>query len=138
MGQWLGVHTFTSTAQVQSLVWQLRSHIKLFHIVTKKKKKKKEEEDHIARYLNIFFNLLKYGRFTIVSDIQRRVQLFLLFFGGGLHVQPMEVPRLGVQSELPLQPCATATVTQDLSRVCNLHHSSQQLWTLNPLSGARD
>ena len=27
---------------------------------------------------------------------------------------------------------------QDLSRVCDLHHSSRQYWILNPLSKARD
>ena len=32
----------------------------------------------------------------------------------------------------------TATATPDLSRVCNLHHSSWQRWILNPLSEARD
>ena len=51
----------------------------------------------------------------------------------------MEVPRLGVQSELqlPAYTTATATAVQDLSHV-NLHHSSRQLQTLNPLSEARD
>ena len=48
----------------------------------------------------------------------------------------MEAPRLGVKSELQL--LATATATQDPSWVCYLHHSSQQRWILNPLSGARD
>ena len=32
----------------------------------------------------------------------------------------------------------TATATPDPSRVCNLHHSSQQRQILNPLSEARD
>ena len=44
----------------------------------------------------------------------------------------MEVPRLGVKSELQLPAHVTATATQDLSCVCNLHHSSQQCWILNP------
>ena len=52
----------------------------------------------------------------------------------------MEVPRLGVELELLLLTCATAaaTATQDLSRVCDLRHSSWQRWILNPLSEARD
>ena len=50
----------------------------------------------------------------------------------------MEVPRLGVESELQLPAYATATATRDLSYICNLHHSSQQRWILNPLSEARD
>ena len=33
---------------------------------------------------------------------------------------------------------ATATATQDPSRVCDLHHSSQQHWILNPLIEARN
>ena len=60
---------------------------------------------------------------------------FLLFRP---HPWPMEVPRLGVQSELQLLPYTTATATPDLSRVCDLHHSSRQWRTLNPLSRARD
>ena len=50
----------------------------------------------------------------------------------------MEVPRLGVQLELHLLAYATATAMQDLSCVCDLHHSSQQHRILNPLSEARD
>ena len=34
--QLLGLSAFTATAQVQSLVWELRSHIKLMLIVAKK------------------------------------------------------------------------------------------------------
>ena len=50
----------------------------------------------------------------------------------------MEVPRLGVQSELQLLAYAIATATWDPSNVCELGHSSQQLWILNPLSEVRD
>ena len=50
----------------------------------------------------------------------------------------MEDPGLGVQSELHLQAYTTATAIWDLSHICNLHHSSQQHWILNPLSKARD
>ena len=49
----------------------------------------------------------------------------------------MEVLRVGVEME----PCplsyTTATATQDPSRICDLHHSSQQCWILNPLNKAR-
>ena len=38
----------------------------------------------------------------------------------------MEVPRLGVESELQLLAYTTATAMLDLSCVCDLHHSSQQ------------
>ena len=49
----------------------------------------------------------------------------------------MEVPRLGVQSELQLPAYTTATATSDLSCVCDLRHSSQQCRILNQLSKAR-
>ena len=49
------------------------------------------------------------------------VCLFLLYWATLVH---MEVPRLGVKSELLLLlACATAPVTPDPSLVCNLHHS---------------
>ena len=48
------------------------------------------------------------------------------------------VPRLEVESELPLLAYTTATATPDLSQVCDLHHSSRQHWILKPLSWPRD
>ena len=50
----------------------------------------------------------------------------------------MEVPRLGVEWELQMPAYTTATATQDPSRICELHHSSQQCQILNPLSEGRD
>ena len=50
----------------------------------------------------------------------------------------MEVPRLGVQSELQLPAYATATAMQDPCGICDLHYSSWLCWILNPLSEARD
>ena len=49
----------------------------------------------------------------------------------------MEVPRLGVQSELQLPGYTTATATRDPSGLCDLHHSSWQRRILDPLSEAR-
>ena len=57
--------------------------------------------------------------------------IFFFFCFLGLHPQHMEVPRLGVESELQL--LATAIATPDPSLVCDLHHSSQQCQILNPL-----
>ena len=34
--------------------------------------------------------------------------------------------RLEVESKLQLSVCTTATATRDLSRLCDLHHSSRQ------------
>ena len=50
----------------------------------------------------------------------------------------MEVPRLGVESELQLPAYTAATATPDPSRICDLHPSSRQLQILNPLNEARD
>ena len=62
---------------------------------------------------------------------------FFNFLFLGLNLQLMEVPRLGVESELQPPAYATATATQDPSHVCNLHHSSRQRQILNPLSKSR-
>ena len=48
----------------------------------------------------------------------------------GPHLQHMEVPRLGVESELALLAYATATAMPDPSHICDLHHSSWQSWIL--------
>ena len=50
----------------------------------------------------------------------------------------MEVIRLGIELELQLQAYTTVTATSDPSRICNLHHNSQQHWILNPLREAKD
>ena len=50
----------------------------------------------------------------------------------------MEVPGLGVDMELQLPAYATATVTPDLSHICDLDHSLQQCQILIPLSESRD
>ena len=67
---------------------------------------------------------------------------FFFFFGFlpflGLFPRHMEVPRLGVESELQLPAYPRATATRDPSHVCSLHHSSWQRRILNPLSEARD
>ena len=57
------------------------------------------------------------------------VSLFTFFFFLGHHLQHMEVPKLGVESELQL-PAHT--------HVCDLHHTSWQCRILNRLSEARD
>ena len=59
--------------------------------------------------------------------------LFSVFLG--LHPQPMEVPRLGVELELQLPASTTATAMRD--PICHLYHSSRQRRILNPLSEAR-
>ena len=50
----------------------------------------------------------------------------------------MEVPRLGSNQSCSHQPLPQPQQWQDLSHICNLHHSSQQHQILNPLSEASD
>ena len=94
------------------------------------------------RWLNIHVNddiyIVDYAwnSFTTVKDNGPGIKghkpgtsfLFLLFLLSfcllELHLQHMDGPRLGIQLELPAY--ATATATRGLSRVCDLHHSSQQ------------
>ena len=59
------------------------------------------------------------------------IGFILLFFGfSGPHPWHMEVPRLGVKSELQLPAYTTATAMWDLSRVCYLHHNSHNARSL--------
>ena len=59
---------------------------------------------------------------------------FFLFCFLGPHLKHMEIPRLGVQSELQLPAYTTATAMPGLSHICGL----QQWWIPGPLSEARD
>ena len=79
-------------------------------------------------------------RLRVVKQVKRLfIYLFIyLFCFLGPHSQHMEVPRLGVKSELQPPAYATATATSDLSRIFDLYHSSRQRQILNPRSEARD
>ena len=66
------------------------------------------------------------------------IEFFFNVFWWGPHLWHVEVPGLGVQSELQPPAYTTATAMWDPSRVCDLHHSSGQCKILNPLSEARD
>ena len=72
------------------------------------------------------------------APIQHLNFFFFFFFALRPHLRHMEVPMLGVQSELQLPACATGIVMPDPSCICDLYHSSWQRWILNPLSEARD
>ena len=71
----------------------------------------------------------------ILSSCMTLSFFFLLFRATPQH---REVPRIGVKLELQLPAYTTVTAMQDLSCVCDLHHSSQQCGIPNPLSKARD
>ena len=96
----------------------------------------------------VFYNLVKNSN-GVLSESQQGwsdfwspclftapFYLFFFFFFLGPNLQYMEVPRLGVESELSLPVYATAM--RDPSHVCELHHSSWQCWNPNPLREARD
>ena len=77
-------------------------------------------------------------KLLIVSWMLKENAFFFFFCFLGPNLGPKEVPRLGVESELQLTACTTATATQDPSRVCDLYHTSRQRRILNPWSEARD
>ena len=77
-----------------------------------------------------FFMVLPY----VLIGIFRRYVYKYIYSCLGPHLQHVEVPRLGVQSELQLPAYTTATATWDPSRLYDLHHSSQPRQILN-LSG---
>ena len=81
-----------------------------------------------------------YPNLTIMmstANVLFSLSLFFFFFFWP-NPQHMEIPRLGVESELQLPVYTTAVATSDLSSICNLHHSSWQCQILNPLIKARD
>ena len=63
--------------------------------------------------------------------------IILSFVFSGPPPRHMEVPRLGVKSELQLPVYTETTAIRDLSSVCDLHHSSPLRQILNPLSKPR-
>ena len=84
----------------------------------------------------LFFNLdLKHRRFIYFYLFYF---IFLSFALSGPHPWHMEVPRLGIQSELQSPAYTRAAAMPDPSLVYNLHHSSRQCRILNPPSKARD
>ena len=77
---------------------------------------------------NILFLIIFYAHVFVLGF------LFIFCFLG-THLWHIEVHRLGIKSELQLLAYATATATHDLSCICNLYHTSQQCWILNPEQG---
>ena len=83
---------------------------------------------HMIRNATIMHDCcVGFGDISLGEEIPTTLPFFL-----GPHLWHMEVLRLGVQLELQLPAYVTATAMQDLSRVCNLHHSSQQCQIQTP------
>ena len=85
-------------------------------------------------------NQTQFLQFTsrIGCKTTRRIVFCLFSFFLGLHLWHMEVPGIGVKSELQLPAYVTVTATPDLSSIYDLHHSLWQCQILNLLSQARD
>ena len=74
-----------------------------------------------------------------VPYLQQHLALLVFFFFFFLLFRAVPVVYRSSQArELQPSPYATATATQDPSRICDLVHSSQQCQILNLLSEARD
>ena len=99
--------------------------------------------------------LLSFIKAICISSLENDIFVFCTFFNCFLflvcvcvcvcvcvfcrpHLWHMEIPQLGVKSELLLPAYARATATPDPSCICNLHYSSQQRRIFNSLSKARD
>ena len=54
------------------------------------------------------------------ASLGKSASFFFFLFFLGTHLQHMEVPMLGVESELQLQTYTTAIAAQDLSHMCDL------------------
>ena len=98
---------------------------------------KSENQQHEGWEMGQGRGWLSLGQSQIMSYIKGFVLFCFLAFLGP-YPWHMEVPRLGVQSELQLLAYTTATVISGPSCVFNLYHSSWQRWILNPLNEARD
>ena len=60
--------------------------------------------------------------YDVLVSHQHLLFIFVFLSFLGPYSQHMEVPRLGVKSELQLPAYTIATATQDLSHICNLPH----------------
>ena len=75
---------------------------------------------------------IKYNKYML-----KCLSLFFFFFLEP-HLWHMDIPRLGVESEIELPAYATTTAMQDPSHVCDLHHISRQCRIPDSQSQARD
>ena len=74
----------------------------------------------------------------LLFNLKKIIIIIIIFVLLRLHLQHMEVSRLGVKLELQLLTSAAATAMPDPSPICDLHHSSGKSRIHNPLSETRD
>ena len=94
--------------------------------------------DYRTQKILFIFLLFPSPFFCFVSQENYCRLITLRAFFSGLHLWYMEVPRLGVESELQLQAYTTATAMQDPSHIYDLYHSSWQCRIPNTLREARN
>ena len=105
----------------------------------KQKKKKSHTKHHIQLPKKVCFKTKYYIVLSLPKETIFISQVFCLFFVFlGPHLRHMEVPRLGIESELQPLAYARATATLNPRGICDPHHSSWQCQIFNPLSEARD
>ena len=104
MAWWIGFGAFTTVAWVRSLAWELRSHIKLLHTVTKKEKEKEikeaKEDIHIwtTRKMKTNYNYLSHAVSVPHGSSRPRVSkghlsiIWLELFGAGTCCTQMTQP----------------------------------------------
>ena len=133
----LGLRTFTTVAWIQSLVWELRPHIKLLHMAAKKRdggdiftKEKRRQYSRNSKYkfrANTGQGGLRGQCRTVRKEGNSRTQKMInifrktkflsknskFFFACVPYPWHMEVPRLGVKSKLQLLPSITVTAMPD-------------------------
>jgi len=111
------------------------NNTEMYHFLGKKR-------SHLSISLLFFFLFLSFFfSFSLPFFFSFSLSFFLSFILSLLpHLKHtnMEVPGLGVKSELQLLAYTTATAMPDPSQVCDLHCSLKQLWILNLVSEARD
>ena len=104
------------------------------------------EVEHNAVFVRQVTGLFCLDYFWRANELQFNIS-FLVYYDFlfcfvfhflGPYPQHMKFPKLGVWLELQLPAYTIATAMPDLSHVFNLHHSSWQCWTLNPLRKAGD
>ena len=86
---------------------------------------------HIAGRVRDQMRLYGHNVHSLVGHVEFSLYLLCLYllwviffsFYSWPHLQHVEVPRVGVKSELQLQAYTAATATQELSCICDLYHN---------------